>query len=153
LKALPERLTIDAAQTAMRINPVNAPAFGPMTGAAMDLDVTNPLRIAVMVSKYWGPKPRQLTVSFMESIASDVRMRTLSHMNSWATSGSSRWVWTQGVGQLRLSRGGGGYWSYLGTDILHIPQDRQAMNLQGFTMDTDDKEFYRVVRHESGHTL
>ena len=41
LKALPDRLTIDAAQTAMRINPVNAPAFGPMTGAAMDLDVMN----------------------------------------------------------------------------------------------------------------
>src|SRR5262245_61566842 len=52
LKALPERLTIDAAQTAMRINPVNAPAFGPMTGAAMDLDVMNPLMIAVMVAKY-----------------------------------------------------------------------------------------------------
>jgi hypothetical protein len=32
----------------MQINPVNAPAFGPMTGAAMDLDVMNPLMIAVL---------------------------------------------------------------------------------------------------------
>ena len=27
------------------------------------------------------------------------------------------------------------------------------MNLQGFTMNTADSEFYRVVRHETGHTL
>lgn len=27
------------------------------------------------------------------------------------------------------------------------------MNLQGFTMNTPDSEFYRVVRHETGHTL
>jgi Astacin (Peptidase family M12A) len=152
-KALPERLTIQAAQTAMRINPVNAPAFGPMTGAAMDLDVMNPLMIAVMVSKYWGPTPRQLTVSFMESTPPDLRARILSHMNEWAKSGCINFVWTQGVGQVRVSRGGGGYWSYLGTDILHIPEDRQTMNLQDFTMNTLDSEYKRVIRHETGHTL
>ena len=38
LKALPDRLTIRAAQIATQINPVNAPAFGPLTGAARDLD-------------------------------------------------------------------------------------------------------------------
>jgi hypothetical protein len=27
------------------------------------------------------------------------------------------------------------------------------MNLEGFTMKTPDSEFYRVVRHETGHTL
>jgi hypothetical protein len=27
------------------------------------------------------------------------------------------------------------------------------MNLDGFTMQTIDSEFYRVVRHETGHTL
>jgi hypothetical protein len=152
-KALPERLTIQAAHTAMRINPVNAPAFGPLTGAAMDLDVVDPLRIAVMVSKYWGPTPRQLTVSFMESTPPDLRARILSHMNVWAKSGWINFVWTQGVGQVRVSRGGGGYWSYLGTDILHIPQDRQTMNLQDFTMNTPDSEYKRVIRHETGHTL
>ena len=137
----------------MRINPVNAPAFGPMTGAAMDLDVMNPLRIAVMVSKYWGPTPRQLTVSFMESTPPDLRARILSHMNEWAKSGCINFVWTQGVGQVRVSRSGGGYWSYLGTDILHIPQDRQTMNLQDFTMNTLESEYRRVIRHETGHTL
>jgi hypothetical protein len=153
LKGLPERLTIQAAQTAMQINPVNAPAFGPMSGAAMDLDVMNPLMIAVMISKYWGPTPRQLTVSFMESTPPDLRARILLHMNEWAKSGCINFVWTQGVGQVRISRSGGGYWSYLGTDILHIPQDRQTMNLQDFTMDTPDSEYKRVIRHETGHTL
>jgi hypothetical protein len=152
-KALPGRLTIQAAHTAMRINPVNGPAFGPMAGAAMDLDVISPLMIAVMVSKYWGPTPRQLTVSFTETTPSDLRARILSHMNEWAKSGCISFVWTQGVGQVRISRAGGGYWSYLGTDILHIPQDRQTMNLQDFTMNTPDSEYKRVIRHETGHTL
>jgi hypothetical protein len=152
-KALPERLTIEAAHTAMRINPVNGPAFGPMSGAAADLDVMDPLRIAVMVSKYWGPTPRQLTVSFVETTPSDLRTRILLHMNAWAKSGCINFVWTQGVGQVRISRGGGGYWSYIGTDILHIPQDRQTMNLQDFSMNTPDSEYKRVVRHETGHTL
>jgi hypothetical protein len=152
-KALPERLTIQAAQTAMRINPVNGPALGPMVGAAMGLDVMNPLMIAVMVSKYWGPTPRQLTVSFIENTPPELRARILSHMNEWAKSGCINFVWTQGVGQVRISRSGGGYWSYLGTDILHIPQDRQTMNLQDFTMNTPDSEYKRVIRHETGHTL
>lgn len=152
-KALPERLLVTAAKTAMRINPVNGPAFGPMSGAAMDLDVMKPLMIAVMVSKYWGPTPRQLTVSFMEPTPTDLRTRILSHMNEWAKSGCISFAYTQGVGQVRISRDGGGYWSYLGTDILHIPQDRQTMNLQGFTMNTPDREYKRVIRHETGHTL
>lgn len=44
-------------------------------------------------------------------------------------------------------------YSYLGTDILLIPQNRQTMNLQGFTMSVSESEFRRVVRHETGHTL
>lgn len=152
-KALPERLLVTAAQTAMRINPVNGPSFGPMGGAAMDLDVINPLMIAVMVGKYWGPTPRQLTVSFMESTPTDLRTRILSHMNEWAKTGCISFVYTQGVGQVRISREGGGYWSYLGTDILQIPQNRQTMNLQQFTMSTPEREYRRVVRHETGHTL
>lgn len=47
----------------------------------------------------------------------------------------------------------GGYWSYLGTDILLIAPDQPTMNLEGFTMATSDAKFHRVVRHETGHTL
>jgi hypothetical protein len=57
---------------------------------------------------------------------------------------------------LRIARQGGddgGYWSYLGTDILHIAADQPTLNLEGFTMNTDESEFVRVVRHETGHTM
>jgi hypothetical protein len=72
-------------------------------------------------------------------------------MNAWFC--GIQFVATSGTGQVRISRGGGGYWSYLGTDILHIAASRQTMNLQGFTMSTRDSEFTRVIRHEAGHTL
>jgi hypothetical protein len=57
---------------------------------------------------------------------------------------------------VRIAREGGadgGYWSYLGTDILQIDADQPTMNLEAFAMDTPASEFHRVVRHETGHTL
>jgi hypothetical protein len=74
-------------------------------------------------------------------------------MNAWTKTGGISFAETQGTGDVRISRGSGGYWSYLGTDILHIPKNRQTMNLEGFTMNTPESEYKRVVRHETGHTL
>ena len=123
-------------------------------GSAHDLGfIPMPENISALTSKYWGPKPRRLTVSFMDSPAPDLRRRILSHMNAWTRTGCISFVETQDSGQVRISRGQGGYWSYLGTDILLIPRNRQTMNLEGFTMRTPELEFYRVVRHETGHTL
>lgn len=155
-KSLPKSLLVASAKTAIDINPVNAPLFGPMAAIGFDQGadlVSDPLRIAVLTAKYWGPTPRRLTVSFMESTPANLRSRILSHMNSWNQRCGISFVETSGSGQVRISRGQGGYWSYLGTDIFHIPQNRQTMNLQGFTMNTPESEFHRVVRHETGHTL
>lgn len=151
-KTLPKRLLEKAAQTATKINPVNAPVFGPLAEMGVDLQL-EPLRIAVMTSKYWGPTPRRLTVSFMESTSANLRARIISHMNAWSATAGISFVETRGTGDVRISRGPGGYWSYLGTDILHIPRNRQTMNLAGFTMNTAESEYKRVVRHETGHTL
>ena len=151
-KTLPKRLLVKAAETAARINPVNAPAFGPLAEVTGDLQL-EPLRIAVLTAKYWGPTPRRLTVSFMESTPADLRARIISHMNAWTKTGCISFVETQGTGDVRISRGPGGYWSYLGTDVLLIPRNRQTMNLQGFTMNTPESEYRRVIRHEAGHTL
>jgi hypothetical protein len=74
-------------------------------------------------------------------------------MNAWTKTASISFVATTGVGDVRISRGPGGYYSYLGTDILHIPRNRQTMNLQNFTMKTPESEYRRVVCHETGHTL
>ncbi len=107
----------------------------------------------MLTSKYWGPTPRRLTVSFMEATPADLRKRIVSHMNAW----TKRLVFRLSKRPERVmfaSRGvAGGYWSYLGTDVMLIPTARQTMNLQGFTMATRDSEFFRVIRHETGHTL
>jgi hypothetical protein len=152
-KTLLKRLLVKAAMTAMRINPVNAPVFGPVAEVAADFQVSDPLSISVLVGKYWGPKQRRLTVSFLESTPANLRARILTHMNAWTKTGCVSFVETSGTGDIRISRGPGGYYSYLGTDILHIPKNRQTMNLQGFTMNTPESEYKRVVRHETGHTL
>ena len=152
IKSLPDRLSVPAAQTAVKVNPVNAPAFAASSMLAANVPL-EPMAIAVMTSKYWGPTARQMTVSFMENTPTDLRARILSHMNAWARVSCVTFVEIQGVGDVRISRGPGGYWSYLGTDILHIPKDRPTMNLESFTMNTPESEYLRVVRHETGHTL
>jgi Astacin (Peptidase family M12A) len=152
-KALPARLVVKAATTATSINPVNAPLIGPLADIPGDLGALLPEHIAVLTSKYWGPKPRQLTVSFMESTPADLRARIIAHMNAWTKTGCISFTETHGTGQVRISRGPGGYWSYLGTDILLIPKNRPTINLQAFSMTTPESEYHRVVRHETGHTL
>jgi len=152
-KTLPTRLLVKAAETAKHINPANAPVLGPLAAVAGGFQVADPLRVAVVTSKYWGPTPRQLTVSFLETTPADLKARILSHMNAWTKTSGISFVGTSGTGNVRISRGPGGYYSYLGTDILHIPRNRQTMNLQGFTMNSPESEFRRVIRHEAGHTL
>ena len=150
---LPKGLLVKAAETARRINPANAPVFGRVNAVRGRFQVHDPLRIAVITAKYWGPKARKFTVSFMESTPNDLKNRIISHMNAWTKTGCISFVGTGGTGDVRISREPGGYWSYLGTDILHIPKNRQTMNLEGFTMGTAESEYKRVVRHETGHTL
>jgi hypothetical protein len=153
LRQLPERLQVKASQTATRINPANGLNVAAMASLAPTGEVMNPLRIALLTAKYWGPQSRQLTVSFMESTPDDLRARMVSHLNAWNRTAGISFVETRGTGQVRISRGGGGYWSYLGTDILHIPPNQQTMNLESFMMNTPDSEYRRVIRHEAGHTL
>lgn len=150
-KALPKDLQVRAAQTATDMNPMNAPLLGFMPDERLALAIMDPFHIAVLTSKYWGPTRRRLTVSFMETTPADLRNRIIGHLNAWSI--GIEFVHTTGVGQVRISREGGGYWSYLGTDVLHIATTRPTMNLQGFTMSTPESEFRRVVRHEAGHTL
>lgn len=148
IMTLPTRLWEKAAELAVRIYPVNAPLQElPVDGMPVD----SPLRITINSTKYWGPQPKQLSVSFMETTPADLRGRIVSHLNAWNTGIS--FAETSETGDVRISRGPGGYYSYLGTDIKFIPENRQTMNLQGFTMNTPESEYRRVVRHEAGHTL
>jgi hypothetical protein len=155
VKPLPKRLLIAAAKTAIDLNPANAPFLqGPNAALGANRETLDPLHIALLTSKYLGKEQRVLTVSFMESTPSDLRDRIISHMNAWYTGGCGiQFKWTAGTGDVRISRGSGGYYSYLGSDIFSIPKNRQTMNLQGFTMQTAESEYKRVVEHETGHCL
>ena len=108
LKQVPKRLVLKAADNATRINPVNAPMVA--AGGALGTGVpSDPLAIAVLTSKYWGPMPRRLTVSFIGSTPADLRARIISHLNAWTRTAGVGFVATQGTGQVRISRGAGGY--------------------------------------------
>jgi hypothetical protein len=154
-KRLPRSAWVAAARTAIEINPVNhAPVE--RLAAIMPSFTPTPERIALVTSKYWGPKGVQLTVGFLDNPPADLRKRILSHMRAWGASANVKFTETNTSPQVRIAREGGangGYWSYVGTDILHIPADQQTMNLEEFSMSTPDSEFHRVVRHETGHTL
>jgi Astacin (Peptidase family M12A) len=150
---LPQELWIDAASTATGINPANAPAQGIMRLAAPDV-VIEPDHLALLTAKYWGSGGVRLTVGFMDNPASDLRARLLAHMNAWGAWCNVQFVETATDPQVRISREAGfGYSSYVGTDVLLIAADQPTMRLSSFTMNTTDSEFFRVVRHETGHTL
>jgi hypothetical protein len=151
IMALPSRLRERAAQLATRVNPVNAPLLEPAIAA--DGIPPAPLSATITTGKYWGPKPKVLTVSFMEAAPADLRARIVGHLNAWSQWCGMRFTETSDTGDVRISREEEGYWSYLGTDVRLIPLNRPTMSLQGFTMSIRESEYRRVVRHEAGHTL
>lgn len=162
LRQLPAERHAHAAREAVRLNPANAPAMAALLPSAIvatgilepqERTVLPPQSLALLTSRYWGTKGVTLTVSFMEQQPDDVKRKIVEHMNAWAPQCNVRFTLTTSGGQVRISLGGGGYWSYLGTDVLQIPKNEQTMNLEGFTMGSPESEYRRVVRHETGHTL
>jgi hypothetical protein len=153
IKALPEDQWLKAAARAVEIYPGNAPAIQQFK-QLFPGGVLPPLHIAAMTTKYWKVGKVKLTVSFLDNPSLVLQRRIVSHMNAWSKYANVSFQISNTDPQVRISRvAGDGYWSYLGTDILGIKPSRPTMNLDSFTMDTEDSEFYRVVRHETGHTL
>jgi hypothetical protein len=152
---LPSTLWESAAITATRINPLNHPPAHRLTHLIPGLLPTKEY-ISVLTTKYWHTKGVRLTVGFLDNPPKDLRARILLHMNAWAASANVVFSETNADAQVRIAREGGqngGYWSYIGTDILSIPAGQPTMNLEAFTMNTPESEYHRVVRHETGHTL
>ena len=139
-----------AAAIAVQHNPANAAVFPTHWPAGMELPT--PQHMALHTSAYWGSRGAVLTVGFMESTPTDLQARILSHMNAWNAHCNIKFVLASDP-QVRITRSGDGYWSYLGTQILTIPKNQPTMCLSRFTMDTPEGEYRRVVRHETGHTL
>ena len=120
-----------AATTAVSINPANAVSRRLRRVVAEEL---RPLAIAVLTSKYWGSGGVKLKVGFMEPTAAALIDKILLWMNKWGDTANVNFQYSANNPEVRISRGGGGYWSYLGTDILSIPKNQQTMNLQGFSL-------------------
>ena len=153
VKLLPKDQWSKAAANAVTVNPMNSPSLHLLKLATPDT-VLNPEHIALLTSKYWGNNGVSLTVGFLDNPPADLRARILSHMNAWGIWANIKFIETTVNPQVRIARlEDDGYWSYLGTDILYISADKPTMNLDSFTMNTADSEFYRVIRHETGHTL
>jgi hypothetical protein len=154
-KRLPLDLMVPAARKAVEINPVNHPPLHRLTRVIPGFEPTAE-RIALVTTKYWGIGGVRLTVAFMDNPPANLRKRILQHMNVWGAKANVKFVETRTNAQVRIAREGGangGYWSYLGTDVLLIPKNQQTMNLEEFSMNTPESEYRRVVRHETGHTL
>lgn len=154
LKELPKDRCVEAAKEAIRHNPVNAPARSFMTALSASVGVTA-MEQAVLTQKKWNPSGVKLTVGFFGRPSVQLRVKILSHMNAWNEFCSVSFLDVPDVStaQVRISLGRGGYYSYLGTDILQIPKNQQTMNLEGFSLQTPESEYRRVVRHETGHCL
>jgi hypothetical protein len=145
LRQLPSELLLHAARTAVELNPANRPH--PLVPFS---------RIAVQTTKFWGAKGVKLGVAFLDGGGSELQNRILAHMNAW-NDGKTNVQFlpaSPSLAEVRITRTPGeGYYSYLGTDILHIPKGQNTMNLDSFSMNTPESEYHRVVRHETGHTL
>ena len=161
LVCLPKRLTqaqlIEAARHAIEINPMNRPPVERMAALGKGFAPT-PQRIAVLTTAYWGTGGVKLTVGFLDNPETALKTRILSHMNAWNKNANVAFALTndRDNADVRIARAGGqdgGYWSYVGTQIKTIKKGEATMNLEAFTMQTIDGEFFRVVRHETGHTL
>ena len=155
-KSLPKAKLHAAAAHAFSQNPSNRLPIEKLLRLVPNFTPT-PDAIAVMRGKYWGKRGVRLSVSFLDGASLVLRRRIVEHMNAWQRYADVRFSLADRDGDVRIARlddaAQGGYWSYVGTDILSIDADQPTLNLEGFTMDTPEAEFRRVVRHEAGHTL
>lgn len=154
-KRLPTEMLVRAARIATEVNPINHAPLERLVRLDRSFS-PSPDRIAVLTTKYWRTNGVRLTVGFLDNPPKDLRRRIVQHMNAWAKTANIKFTESSSSPKVRIARLGGddgGYWSYLGTDILSIAPAEPTMNLEGFTMHTPESEFRRVVRHETGHTL
>lgn len=153
LRQLPEEERVAAARTAMAVNPMNAPQRA-MLPSLLATIVDEPAHLAVLTTKWWGQDGVKLSVGFLEPTSAELRRRILGFANCWGEYANVEFLEADSPAeaQIRISFGTGGYWSYLGTDILHVPKSQQTMNLERIGMGTSDAECERVVVHEFGHS-
>lgn len=109
--------------------------------------------LAVDTKRWWPKSGKVFPVAFAKGTSNALRNKILLHANEWSKYANVKFVHSSTDPLVRVDFGRSGYWSYLGTDILGISPRQPTMNLEGFTVNSSDAEYRRVVRHEFGHTL
>jgi hypothetical protein len=103
-------------------------------------------------NKLW-PNGSAVVVGFMCGEAT-LQWKVAKVASEWAKYANLRFVFGEAAeAAIRISFGGAGTWSYVGTDALSVPNDRPTIELGWLTSETNDEEIRRVVLHEFGHAL
>lgn len=118
-KSLPKSLLVQAVRKAAEINPMNSPIMQFALGA-MPAD---PLSIAALTTKYWGPNRRRLTVKFMDTNSKALKDKILQYMNAWSKTACITFVETSGTAQVR-----------------HIPRCRRLLVISGNRHSPDSRQ-------------
>ncbi len=127
--------------------------FGPLYGMCTSLH-TAPLRLAALRSVVWDPG-QAITIGWMGG-NKFLWDNVMSWADMWRAYANINFEW---VGETRDAmvriafKEGEGSWSYLGKQVLHIPNTTPTMNFGWFDKSTSSEEFRRTTVHEFGHML
>lgn len=114
---------------------------------------TSHLRAAVVSMNLWE-NGRTLRVKFLDG-TSDVQAKVEAIAKEWekVANLTLRFV-PSGASEIRVSFAEKGFsWSTIGTDAQTVPNTQSTMNFGWLEPTTSLREYQRVVRHEFGHAL
>jgi hypothetical protein len=132
----------EARRIAVEENPINDP----------ESDELSDLKAVVIVSKLWQPG-RTLRIRFMGGDPV-VQQKVERFATEWTKQIGIKFRFgTDEDAEIRIAFQPNGSWSYMGTDCLLAPKNRQTMNFGWLVPDSPDDEYSRVVVHEFGHAL
>lgn len=135
------------ANTCLTVDPpegADFDVFAPPTGAADD-------RASGLKNKFWTPG-QTIRVLFLNGSAT-LQNKVFAYAEEWEQYANINFVKvSSGTAEVRVAFDNGGYWSYIGKDLIYVPANQKTMNLQ-FTDNTSNSELRRVTLHEFGHTL
>jgi len=108
-------------------------------------------RASGLKNKFWTPG-QTIRVRFLNG-STTLQNRVFAAAEQWEQHANINFVKVaSGTAEVRVNFGAGGYWSYIGKDLVYVSASQPTMNLQ-FTDNVSDTELKRVTLHEFGHTL
>jgi hypothetical protein len=110
-------------------------------------------RAAVERLKLWE-NGRRLRIKFLDGVP-EVQNRVAAIAKEWESVANLTLAFvTSGASEIRISFAEEGFsWSTVGTDALTVPSSMATMNYGWLEPTTSQREYERVVRHEFGHAL